>query len=523
MGRRRHLLIAGGLTAAALSTGGSLTYYDETLPTTLNPLYASSMVDFRSQELIFDRLWFNSSINNELESRVVDSWEMADGGRAIRLTLKSSIKWHDGKPFTSKDICFTVQAMLDPGTPSPIAEGYRDILAGCKTEGNSVAKVTFKKVFHNPRQRLGFAVLPRHAFRNNTRISPDLEFSARPIGTGAMKGSRGTRGVVFSAVENPHHRAKIPQLQMQEGNDPLLQVRAIMNNAVQGIIAVSPPYRAEISARDELALKSYDLRSWWFIALNTAKAPLNNAKVRQALDYILDRNELREKSIGVKPGERNSPCEFISGPFVQSSPYYNRQVPTKDRSDMAKASALLTEAGLKKTGGTWSSRGAAVNFRLGMLKSMNTEAPDLLEYVGNQFGAAGFGRQSFKISTDEWNREMLTGKAKNYDMLIGKWSFGQVEDVNDLFNTRKTGKGTRNIFNYSRADVDKLLDNYDRAKTDTAAKDAYHKLHAYLADDLPYLFLWKLDTKSAWRTEVKSNTISPYFYFTEFDSWKYDG
>ena len=46
---------------------------------------------------------------------------------------------------------------------------------------------------------------------------------------------------------------------------------------------------------------------------------------------------------------------------------------------------------------------------------------------------------------------------------------------------------------------------------------------AYLADDLPYLFLWKLDTKSAWRTEVKSNTISPYFYFTEFDSRKYDG
>jgi hypothetical protein len=41
-----------------------------------------------------------------------------------------------------------------------------------------------------------------------------------------------------------------------------------------------------------------------------------------------------------------------------------------------------------------------------------------------------------------------------------------------------------------------------------------------LAENLPYLFLWKLDTKSAWRNEVRNNTIAPYYYFTEFDGWK---
>ena len=88
-----------------------------------------------------------------------------------------------------------------------------------------------------------------------------------------------------------------------------------------------------------------------------------------------------------------------------------------------------------------------------------------------------------------------------------------------MFHTRRDGKGALNIFNYSNAEVDRLLAQYDAARTDTEAQDAYHELHKFLADDLPYLFLWKLDTKSAWRMEVRGNTIAPYFYFTEFTGW----
>jgi ABC-type transport system substrate-binding protein len=109
-----------------------------------------------------------------------------------------------------------------------------------------------------------------------------------------------------------------------------------------------------------------------------------------------------------------------------------------------------------------------------------------------------------------------------YDALIGKWSFGVREDVNPMFETRDDGQGigSRNIFNYSNAEVDKILARFNAAKTDTEAQDAYHDLHAYLAKDLPYIFLWRLDTKSAWRNEVRGNMIAPYFYFTDFDGWK---
>ncbi len=519
MALRHAVLAAGAALLATVGTGATLAYYEESLPTSLNPLFAASMVDYRSQELVFDRMWYHDAITNELKSRIVERWELADAGKSIKITLKDGIKWHDGSPLTSKDVCFTVKAMLDRGTASPIAQQYREVLAGCDTQGNKTAVVHFVKIFHNPRERLGFAVLPASAF-SSTAISPDLPFSARPVGTGPFKGSRGRRGVIFEAFANAHHGPKIAQLQLREGGDPLVQVKSLINNDVQGIIAVPPQLRPDLSANDEVALKSYDLRSWWFIAVNTSKGELADRRVRQALNLIIDRTELRQLSIGVKPGEQNSPCEFISGPFVQSSPYYNRSVPVIERSDRAKAEKLLREAGLEKVGGRWHHDGQPISLKIGMLAPLDGEAPDLLFQIGNQIGAGGFDRQEFKISVDDWNKDVLTGKAQDYDLLIGKWSFGLVEDVNDLFHTRAGKEGRKNIFNYSNPEVDKVLEEYEAARTDTAAQDAYHKLHEILAQDLPYLFLWKLDTKSAWRTEVRGNIISPYFYFTEIDAWK---
>ncbi|MED5369417.1 MAG: ABC transporter substrate-binding protein [Myxococcota bacterium] len=511
-----------GLAALALSTGASVTFYEESLPSTMNPLFAQSMVDNRVHELVFDRLYFHDPVTNELTSRIVDSYELADGGKAVTLKLNKSVKWHDGSSMTADDVCFTINVMLDPGTPSPIAEKQRAIFAGCEVVSKSEAKVQFTRIFHNPQMRLGFAVLPQHVFQG-TAITPDNPFAQQPTGTGPLKGSKGRRGVTFEKVKNGHHDARIDGMTLQEGNDPLVQVRTLVSNGVQGIVAVPPNYRADVSASDELTLKGYDLRSWWFVAVNQDKPYLKDKRVRQALNLVLDRNELREKSIGVGPDERNSPCEFISGPFVQTSPYYNRSVEVQPTSDLDKATALLMSAGLDQQGGRWHYNGQPISLRIGIKAPLDNEAPDLLSQVGNQLGEAGFDRQEFKITTDDWNREVLTGKATDYDLIVGKWSFGLVEDVNPLFHTRKDGRGAFNIFGFSNAQVDALLAQYDAAKTQTQARDAYHKLHEKLNDELPYLFLWKLDTKSAWRTEVRSNTISPYYYWTAFDSWKYGG
>ncbi|MBW1879033.1 MAG: hypothetical protein JRJ84_11775, partial [Deltaproteobacteria bacterium] len=323
-------------------------------------------------------------------------------------------------------------------------------------------------------------------------------------------------------IPNVHHDAKIEVLSQAPGGDPFVQIRTLLAAGVHGVITVPPPLRPEVAASDDVALKTYDLRTWWFLAVNNNRGALENRKVRQALDLTLDRSELRELTIGVDPDDPHPPCEFISGPFIGSSPYYNRAIKPQERSDRARARELMVEAGAVQTAGIWVYRGEPVTLKLGMNAPLDAEARDLLNQVGNQLQAGGFNRQVYKVTSDDWSRKAVTGQLTDYDLLIGKWSFGIVEDVNSLFHTRDAqGQGSLNIFNYSNPEVDRILADYNGSRTDTEAQDAYHELHAYLAEDLPYLFLWKLDTKSAWRNEIRGNTITPYFYFTEFDGWKF--
>ncbi len=504
-------------STALLAAGGQISYYEEALPTTMNPLFARSMVDRRSHELVFDRLYYRSSVTGEVVSRVIANAERVADGKSLRLTPKEGIKWHDGEPFTANDICFTVKAMLDPTTPSHSSKGFREVLTGCEVD-KKVAVVSFTKSFYNPTDRLSFSVLPAHVFAGNTSIQPDHEFSVRPTGTGPMKGSRGKREVRFEARANAHHSPQVEVMAMGEGGDPLVQVRTIMNKGVSGLISVAPPLRAEIASTDDVFLKSYDLRSWWFIAVNTT-GRLADKRIRQALNITIDREELRRLTMGYDPDDVEQPSQFISGPFVPSSPYYNRAVRPKTRSDLAKARSLMTSAGAEDQGGSWVLGGKPMTLKIGMNAPLDLEAKDLLNQIGNQLQAGGFGRTVEKVSADDWSRQAVTGQMTDYDLLIGKWSFGVVEDIAPMFHSRQGGRGAFNIFNYANDEVDKLLMAHDSAATDTEAQDAYYTLHEFLADDLPYLFLWKLDTKSAWRKEVKNNTISPFYYFTEFDTW----
>ena len=525
MRRAQSLLVATGLFASVFVTAGTVGYYEESLPSTMNPLFARSMVDYRTHELMFDRLFFRSPITNEIETRILESYEMGADNTSLRVVVKEGIQWHDGESMGPNDICFTVAAMLDPGTASPVVKPFREAIKGCEYNNRDrSATITLNKPYHDPYDRLGFSVLPEHAFPG-TAVSPDLDFSHRPIGSGPMRGSKGTRGVRFTAVPNGHHNARIEVMNLQPGGDAFVQIRTLMANGVQGVVTVPPALRPEVQASDDVALKSYDLRSWWFIAVNTTRGPLQNKKIRQALDYSIDRSELREFTIGYDANDPSPPCEFISGPFVQSSPYYNRAIPPRETADRAKAEQLMTEAGAVKTAGVWVYQGNPITFQIGLNAPLDTEARDILNQVGNQIQGASFNQQVRRVDADAWATEAVTGQLTNdYDLLIGKWSFGLVEDVNSLFHTRtRDGKGGLNIFNYSNPEVDAILTRYENARTDTQAQDAYHDLHEKLAEELPYIFLWKLDTKTAWRNEVHGNTIAPYFYFTAFDGWRYDG
>ena len=493
---------------------GKLAIYDSALPL-FNPLFRRNMADLRAQALVFDRLFYRSSITNEIKSRLVERHEL-DGNRII-LELTPDIRWHDGQAFTAEDVCFTVRAILDPNTETNLDESIRRSLVGCSVDGDLKAVVTLNGTFHNVLERLSFAIVPEHAF-NTSYIPRDHEFSSRPIGTGSMRGSLGKRSAFFKAFPNPHHQPQIAELVIHEGGDPLVQLRTLMLKGAQGMVIVPPFLWQEIDSTDSIVARSYDTRSVWYVAINTQKSRLSNRAVRQALQYALDRPALVTLSLGIDADDQGSPVVFVSGPLMPNSNYYNRAValPIRSLTDVARK---MEEAGFQKQGGRWVDAAGPISLKLGMEASLDIEMGHLLNQVGNQLQEAGFDSQVYKIAPDDFHNLEQKG-TNDYDLIIGKWSYDTIEDVQAMFHTRQDGWGSRNIFSYSNPEVDVLLETFSTTSSSHEAQEAYQELHQIVARELPHLYLWRLGTKSAFDASVSPVLISPHTFFEEFDHWR---
>jgi len=60
---------------------------------------------------------------------LAESWEVSRDGLTYTFKLKRGVKWHDGKPFTARDVAFTFYSVLDPKVTTP-HRAYFDALAG---------------------------------------------------------------------------------------------------------------------------------------------------------------------------------------------------------------------------------------------------------------------------------------------------------------------------------------------------------------------------------------------------------
>ena len=129
---------------------------------------------------------------------------------------------------------------------------------------------------------------------------------------------------------------------------------------------------------------------------------------------------------------------------------------------------------------------------------------------------AGGLEPSFTTVDDaQWARAASAGLNTKFDMVIGTTNKAGFLGVEDLFHST----GEMNFFRYSNATADRLIEGL---KLDPASMEAHFaawELHTLLAQERPFLFLWQLESWSAWSTRVSPIIITPESYFADFESW----
>jgi peptide/nickel transport system substrate-binding protein len=284
------------LPAIAQKAGGTLVQITQPEPPNLAPYISTSAPIGQVTAKVFDGL-LEYGFDLKPKPSLAESFEVAPDGKAITFKLRKDVKFHDGQPFTSADVQFTIMEVLKKNHPRGIAT-FRDVTAVDTPDAHTAifrlanpAPVILKALssYESP-------MIPKHIYGQGD-IKAHANANA-PIGSGPFKFGEWRRGEFVRLDKNPNYwRAGLPYLDrlvVRFIADASTRTAALEKGEAHiaglGAVPYNDAKKLALRPNIEVSTKGTEMISPMVeLIFNTKQAPFDNAKVRQAISYAVDR------------------------------------------------------------------------------------------------------------------------------------------------------------------------------------------------------------------------------------------
>ncbi len=417
-------------------SGGTLRTAFTADPTGLDPSTSRGGNDHHWLYSLFDNL-VNNDPKFQTAKGISEKWEVIDDLTVSFNVPAGGFTYHDGTPYSSDDIKYTIERHLDPATKSFAAGSLGSV---DKVELTDSGHAVFKlktitaSLFTILGDRAGMIMSPTPTKKGGA------DFTNKPIGSGPMKLDSWAVDAAIKMSKFPNYRTKnYPYL---DG----LDMQIVPNSSVQfanlrtgntDLIFVNP--KDVDAAKKDPAVQFVQWVSTGYtqVNLNVSQAPLNDVRVRQAMTYSLNRKAILD---GIYFGIG----ELANGPITQASWAYNAALKPIDE-DLKKAKDLLTAAGHPN----------GIAFDL-LITADETNTP-LSEMLKSQWARVGLNVNLVPRTPEQATTEYRDQKFPFF--LVG-FSGRADPDLTIFDNFHSTGAFNRASFNksYATEDSQKTLD-----------------------------------------------------------------
>ncbi len=415
--------------------------------------------------------------NLKVVPSLASSWTMSKDGLSYRFKLKPGVKFHNGDPMTAKDVAASLSRVKDSKTASPFAARLSMMKEVKDVEGDVVLTLNTAS---SPLlgQLAGLAIMPA------ALIEKGADFQKSPVGTGPFKFERWVTDANITLVKNPaYHEPGLPKLAGLKFNivpESSTRQAGMASGTYQFLPSVDAVTMNALTSKPGVVRISVPDLSYSLVGMNTSKPPFDNPKVREALNYALNRNQI-VRGVYLGLGSVAPPLPAALGQWA--IPYEN--IPCY-QSNPEKSKALLKEAGFD----------GPLEITLNVLPNPVTR--DTAEIVQQQLQKGGF---NVKLNVQEIGRFVADWRASNFTAFVSLNSGGV--DPDDYFYRTFHSSSATNVFKYKNPELDKLLDQGREAPTQAARKVIYDKAQNILACQGPVAFIANGDLFTAVRSNVK--------------------
>ncbi len=419
---------------------------------------------------------------------------IAQDGLTYTLKLRKDVKWHDGQPFTSKDVVFTYQTLAKKDLGSPRTAEVNERIDTVTTPDDYTVVFKLKKVVApflvSNLSGTNYAIVPEHILGS----VPVDQIKQHPFSIGDAKASIGTGPFKFKEWTKDDHATFVKNTAYFGGEPALDQyifkvvkdqdvVVANLKTGEGDFGAISPGVVEDVSKVASLTVAKYDTYGFTFYShqLDAAKTTLFQQKeVRQALAYALDRDAMVQAIYNgfAVIGKGTMP--------TLSFAYAPDQITANYTYDTKKAEQLLDAAGwIKGADGIRAKDGKKLQFTL-WTGNISKVFGQLITVMQQQWKAIGVDATP---KVEEWNAFLSRiTETHDFEMFLVGFSWGVDPDQTTMWASQSYNGGF-NMGKYANTQVDQFLAQ-GLTELDTAKRKAiYVQMQNILMDELPNMVL----------------------------------
>ncbi len=463
-----------------------------------NPLlYVNTGVETAVEYSVFDAPWKLNEKGQFLPNLVTEIPSVANGGISKdglewTLHLRKGIKWHDGKPLTSKDVLFTYETIMNPKVVVRSRAGH-DHVADMSAPDAHTVKIKLKDTFAPyivVWQKT--SIVPQHILGSVADINTS-GFNTNPIGTGPFKFKKRVAGDHIAFVPNMHYHGKGPFLksliQKYVPDQQTLYVQFQTGEVtIYDLQGIPPQLYSRAKALPNRTIVLTPLPFVEFIYFNLGKPQFKEKVVRQALDMAMDK-ETWIKSIYYGIPERTlsylSPEHWAYNKDLKD-PGYNPQ----------RAAKMLDDAGWRVgKDGVREKNGVKLAF------TMSTTAGNKAREQAQQLLQQNFRQIHVDMTIKNMPASVVWGDytvKSQFDTLMVGWDpllYPDPDYTSRIASSQipvKTGTGS-NYVQYANPKIDQLCAAGVTTTDMQERKKIYDQIQQILLDDMPFtpIFAYK--------------------------------
>lgn len=436
---------------------------------------------------IFSRL-VKLNAFDEYVPDLATEWEFSDDEKSLTFHLHEDVKWHDGEDFSSADVKYTFDTMLEEQwAHAPTFENVESI----DTPDENTVVFNLKNPDSSIVSQLswyGTFIVPKHIYEGTDHATNPA--NQDPVGTGPFKFDSYETGVAVNLVRNDEYfgdEIDVEKLVFRIIPDESTLYQAFINGEVDYLSSLPTNNLDDLDDDEDYEIIESLGINRTYVTFNLEDPDFSKPEVREAVAYAVD-----QESVFDRVGGAGAKAEYFLSPVFEDYVNDDYKLP---ETNVDKAMALLEEAGYTKN-----DDGYYLEAEFDYFVSGNFG--DIASIVAANLEKAGIKLKLNALEMSAWQQKVMDDENFSITMLAGY----QGPDVSGVNNRVKT-TGSTNIAGFSNTDLDEALDKGTQFSDLEDRKEYYDEAQRIMSEELPIVFL----LENGYKTPVKKEfTGTPY-------------